>query len=146
MTMAVTTWTAATTPDNVWKVLADGWLFPLWVVGACRIRDVDATWPEPGSRLHHSVGVWPVVRDDNTEVLSCDPGERIELQARAWPLGEARVIIALRPTGEGTEVTIEEDLTHGPGSLLPRPLRAGALHVRNIETLKRLAMLAEGRS
>lgn len=144
--MAVTKWTAATSPDDVWKVLADGWLFPLWVVGACRIRDVDATWPQPGSRLHHSVGLWPVVRDDNTEVLSCDPGERLELQARAWPLGEARVIITLRPTAEGTEVTIEEDLTHGPGSLLPRPIRAASLHVRNLETLKRLAMLAEGRS
>jgi uncharacterized protein YndB with AHSA1/START domain len=144
--VSLTSTTARTAPDNVWNVLADGWLFPLWVVGACRIRDVDTTWPEPGSRLHHSVGVWPVVRNDHTEVLSCDPGERLELQARAWPLGEARVVIRLRPTGEGTEVTMEEDLTHGPGSLLPRPLRSGALHVRNVETLKRLAMLAEGRS
>ncbi|MDH2413146.1 SRPBCC family protein [Nocardioides sp. CER19] len=144
--MAVTTWTAAASADDVWKVLADGWLFPLWVVGACRIRGVDDTWPEPGSRLHHSVGVWPVVIDDHTESLACDPGKRLELQARAWPLGEARVVLTLRPSGEDTEIEIEEDLTHGPGGLLPRPLRAGALHVRNLETLKRLAMLAEGRA
>jgi uncharacterized protein YndB with AHSA1/START domain len=144
--MAVTSKTAATTPDKVWEVLADGWLFPLWVVGACRIRDVDATWPEPGSRLHHSVGIWPLVSNDHTEVVSCDPGERLELQARAWPLGEARVIITVKPAAEGSEITIEEDLTHGPGSLLPQPVRSGALHVRNVETLARLAMLAEGRS
>ena len=29
------------TPDQVWKVLADGWLYPLWVVGASRMREVD---------------------------------------------------------------------------------------------------------
>lgn len=144
--MATTTWTARTTPDKVWEVLADGWLFPLWVVGACRIREVDPTWPERGSRLHHSVGVWPVAFDDHTESLACYPGERLELQARAWPLGEARVVITLRPDGDGTEIMIEEDLTRGPGSLLPQPARAAALNVRNVETLKRLAMLAEGRS
>lgn len=29
----------------VWDVLADGWLYPLWVVGAARMRDVDHGWP-----------------------------------------------------------------------------------------------------
>jgi hypothetical protein len=145
--MAVTTWTADTTPDKVWEVLADGWFFPLWVVGACRIRAVDEGWPAPGTKLHHSVGVWPVALDDETESLGCVPGERLELQARAWPLGEARVVLRLHPLDGGkTEIEIEEDLTHGPGSFLPGPLRAGALHVRNLETLKRLAMLAEGRA
>jgi len=144
--MAVTTWTAKTTPDKVWEVLADGWLFPLWVVGACRIRGVDDGWPAPGTRLHHSVGIWPMVIDDNTESLACEPGERLELQARAWPLGEARVVLRLRPKGDGTEIEIREDVTHGPGTFMPQPLRRTALHVRNVETLKRLAMLAEGRS
>jgi uncharacterized protein YndB with AHSA1/START domain len=144
--VAETRWTAETTPDKVWDVLSDGWLFPLWVVGACRIREVDETWPAPGSRLHHSVGVWPVAFDDHTESLGCVPGQRLELQARAWPLGEARVVITLAPSGDGTEITIEEDLTTGPGALLPKPARTAALHVRNRETLKRLAMLAEGRA
>lgn len=144
--MATTTWTAATTPDKVWEVLEDGWLFPLWVVGACRIRGVDASWPAPGSRLHHSVGVWPAAFDDHTESLACDTGERLELQARAWPLGEARVLITLQPDDQGTEITLEEDVTHGPGTFLPPPVRAAALQVRNKETLRRLAMLAEGRS
>jgi uncharacterized protein YndB with AHSA1/START domain len=142
----VTTWTAKTSPDKVWNVLADGWFFPLWVVGASRIRQVDDTWPEPGALLHHSVGLWPVLRNDTTESLACVPGERLELQARAWPLGEARVVITLKAVAEGTEITLAEDLTHGPGALLPAPLRHPALHWRNTETLRRLAMLAEGRA
>ena len=145
--MATTTWTARTTPDKVWDVLADGWLFPLWVVGACRIRGVDDTWPAPGARLHHSVGLWPVLLDDNTEVVACEPGESLELQARAWPIGEAHVLLRLRSADDGgTEIELQEDVTHGPGIALPKPLRGGALHWRNKETLRRLAMLAEGRS
>jgi len=31
--------------EQVWDVLGDGWLYPLWVVGASRIRDVDDGWP-----------------------------------------------------------------------------------------------------
>ena len=53
---------------DVWKVIADGWLYSGWVVGATRIRAVDAHWPEAGSRLHHSVGVWPLVIDDTSRV------------------------------------------------------------------------------
>jgi uncharacterized protein YndB with AHSA1/START domain len=63
-------------PKDVWEVLADGWMYPLWVVGASRMRDVDPHWPEVGSKLHHSVGVWPGLIDDNTEVLEVEPGRR----------------------------------------------------------------------
>ena len=45
----------------VWDVLADGWDYATWVVGASRVRDVDRTWPAEGSRIHHSFGLWPVV-------------------------------------------------------------------------------------
>jgi hypothetical protein len=145
--MATTTWTAAAHPDKVWEVLSDGWLFPLWVVGASRIRKVDRTWPAPGARLHHSVGLWPVMLDDHTESLGCEAGERLELQARAWPLGEARVVLRLSAASGGrTRIEMTEDLTDGPGAFLPRPLRGLALRWRNKESLRRLAMLAEGRS
>ena len=26
------------TPEQVWDVLADGWVYPVWVVGATRMR------------------------------------------------------------------------------------------------------------
>jgi uncharacterized protein YndB with AHSA1/START domain len=135
------------TPDEVWRVLADGWLYPLWVVGATRIRQVDDAWPAVGSRIHHSVGVWPLVIDDYTKVVEADEPRRLRLTARAWPSGEAEVTIRLEPKGgAGTTVTIEEDLVAGPGTLVPRPARSVVLEVRNRETLQRLAWLAERRA
>jgi uncharacterized protein YndB with AHSA1/START domain len=133
------------TPDQVWSVLADGWLYPLWVVGASRMREVDDHWPEPGAQLHHSVGSWPVLLDDTTEVVDATPGATLALRARAWPSGEAGVTIRLRPNGTGTEVVIEEDPESGPATLVPKPLRDPALRWRNVETLCRLAYLAERR-
>ncbi len=82
-------------PTAVWEILADGWLYPLWVVGASRIRDVDPSWPEQGSQIAHSVGAWPMLIDDTTEVTECRPGQLLALRARAWPAGEAAVEIRL---------------------------------------------------
>ena len=135
-----------TTPDKVWDVLEDGWLYPVWVVGATRMRAVDAEWPAVGSKLHHSVGVWPLVIDDNTEVLECEPGTRLRLRARGWPIGEAEVVLTLSASGGGTLVEISEDAVSGPGTLVPEPAKGLSIKVRNVETLRRLALLAEGRS
>lgn len=134
-----------TTPERVWEVLADGWLYPLWVVGASRMRDVDPSWPQVGSELHHSVGVWPALINDSTSVLEVDPGHRIVLHARAWPAGAAEVVITLAPQGAGTLVTIAEEPVSGPATLVPRPVRGPSLKWRNAETLRRLAYIAERR-
>jgi uncharacterized protein YndB with AHSA1/START domain len=144
--MATNTRDIAATPDQVWDVLADGWLYPLWVVGATRMRDVDATWPAEGSALHHSVGVWPLVVDDETRVLESRPGHRIKLRAKAWPGGEAEVAITLEPVGDRTRVRIEEQTVSGPGSLTPKPIEDVLLKWRNTETLNRLAHVVEGRA
>ena len=72
--MSTTTRTVSATPEQVWEVLADGWLYPLFVVGASRMRDVDESWPAVGARLHHSVGTWPLLIDDTTEVLEVEEG------------------------------------------------------------------------
>jgi hypothetical protein len=132
-------------PEKVWNVLSDGWLYPVWVVGASRMREVDEEWPAAGSRLHHSVGVWPALIDDYTEVLESVPSRSLTLRARAWPVGEAQVIIRLKPVGDETEVEISEDVASGPGRLVPKPVRAPTLKWRNTETLRRLAFLAERR-
>jgi uncharacterized protein YndB with AHSA1/START domain len=134
------------TPDQVWEVLSDGWLYPLWVVGATRMREVDATWPQVGSVLHHSVGAWPLVLDDTTSVTGCEPGRRLDLRARAWPSGEAAVSIELEAVGARSRVRIKEDAVAGPGRLVPAPLRHLPLAWRNVETLRRLAYLAERRA
>ena len=132
-------------PSDVAEVLADGWLFPSWVVGASRMRDVDAAWPAVGSQLHHSFGSWPVLLDDATTVLEWDPPRRLVMQPRGWPLGEARVTLEVRTSPGGCEVRMTERAVRGPGRLVPAVLMDPLLHVRNTETLRRLAYLSEGR-
>ena len=149
--MSVNTRVVQGSTSDVWDILADGWLYPLWVVGASRMREVDESWPAVGSRLHHSVGAWPLLIDDTTEVLESVPGSRIVLQARAWPVGDARVEIEMHPLSDGdgvgtTEIVIREDASSGPGRLVPSPLRQPPLAWRNTEALRRLAFLVERRS
>jgi len=132
-------------PADVWAVLSDGWLYALWVVGAARMREVDDTWPAVGARLHHSVGNWPLLIDDTTSVLEVDSGHRLKLRARGWPAGEAEVELVLEPTSGGTRVTISEDAVTGPGRLVPLPLRAPMIKWRNVEALRRLALVVENR-
>ncbi|MFE8884526.1 SRPBCC domain-containing protein [Pseudarthrobacter enclensis] len=129
---------------DVWQVIANGWLYSGWVVGASRIRAVDAEWPQAGARLHHSVGAWPLVIDDSSRVSAVDPGRSLELVARGWPMGEARVVITLEERGDGCLVTIEEDAIRGPGKLVPKALRDAAISARNRETLRRLELMAAG--
>lgn len=144
--MATTTRQIQATPEQVWDVLADGWLYPLWVVGASRMREVDDHWPAVGAKLHHSVGSWPLLIDDTTEVLDVVPGSMLRLHARAWPAGAAEVTIRLEAVGAETNVVIEEDVVSGPSRLVPKVLRTPPLAWRNVETLRRLAYVAERRS
>ena len=144
--MSRNTRTIKTTPDRVWAVLADGWLYPLWVVGATRMREVDDDWPSVGSKIHHSVGVWPIVLNDDTEILECEPQRRLKLRARGWPPGEADVELRLTEVAGGTEVEMLEDVTAGPAKIVPKPVRAPLIAWRNTESLRRLAFLAERRA
>lgn len=131
--------------DQIWDVLSDGWLYPTWVVGASRMREVEGNWPAVGSRLHHSVGSWPMLVSDHTEVLACEPERLLKLHARGFPMGAAEVTVTLTPEGPDTRVVIEEMPTHGPAVLIPKPAVSPLLHWRNTETLRRLAYIAEHR-
>ena len=135
----------ACSPQAVFDVLADGWLYPGWVVGASRMRDVDSAWPAPGSVLHHSVGVWPLMIDDETVSVEWSPPHRAVVRAKGWPIGEARVTIDVRERSGGCIVRLQEDPVEGPGSWIPRFLTDPVLFIRNRETLHRLGYLAEGR-
>jgi carbon monoxide dehydrogenase subunit G len=143
--MSINTRTIRTTPHRVWQILADGWTYPLWVVGASRVREVDDAFPAIESRIHHSVGAWPALIDDTTSVVELEPERMIKLRARGWPIGEAEVQIELAPAGAHTEVTIREDAVAGPGRLVPEPFKGLTLKWRNTETLRRLAYLAENK-
>lgn len=137
----------AVPPADVWAILSDGWFYANWVVGASRTRDVEAEWPEPGSRIHHSFGLWPAVLNDTTEVLESQAHVLLLLKARGRPLGAAQVLLTLTDNADGTtNVTIWEDVTAGPGLAMPQRLRQALVVPRNTEALRRLALLAEGRA
>lgn len=130
--------------DEVWEVLADGWTYPNWVVGTVKIREVDPGWPEVGTKLHHAVGAWPLVLEDETEVVLCEPRRRLLLQARGRPLGEATVDILLRSEEDRTTVEIVEVPTKGLGAKLHNRFLDALVDRRNQETLDRLRRLVEG--
>jgi len=107
------------TPEDVLGVLEDRWPYGKWVVGAARIRNVDGHWPDAGSKIHHSVGAWPILLSDETTSERVDPPHFLQLKVKAWPTGEGRVILRCHPHSIGqTEVVIEEQAVSGPA---PRP-------------------------
>ncbi|MGX7680552.1 SRPBCC family protein [Jatrophihabitans sp. DSM 45814] len=151
--MTATTWRTSASREQVWQVLSDGWLYASWVVGASRIRDVESGWPAAGSKIHHSVGAWPLLLDDETQVITAEPSRLLVLQARTRPFGEASVRIVLEDVdvevgapADTLEIRMHEDLISGAGRAVPSAVRQRLLVPRNRESLRRLALLAEGRA
>src|SRR5215218_181985 len=133
------------TAEEVFAVLADPCRYPDWVVGAAGIRDYDQEFPEVGSRFHHQVGSWPVGLKDHTEVVEVDAPNRLVLQAKARPLGTARIELELQESAGGTELTMDERPGDRLTSLVAaNPVADTALRVRNAEALARLKRLVEG--
>jgi uncharacterized protein YndB with AHSA1/START domain len=136
----------AAPPETVFDVLADPRTYSHWVVGSREIRDADATWPAPGSAFHHTVGMPPLHIRDATIVERSRPPVMLELQAKARPLPSARIRLELRPEGEGTRLVMIEDPANGLLNVLAGPLGHAMIRLRNVESLRRLKALAEGRT
>lgn len=130
---------------DVFAVLADGHSYEHWIVGAKRIRAVDAGWPQPGTSFHHSVGFGPLHVRDSTSVLERRGQEALKLRARAWPVGVAHVLFELRPEGGGTRVVMTETPVEGPAARLDNPVQQAMIRLRNAETLRRLRKLTRMR-
>lgn len=143
--MSTNTRVMSCTPGAVFAVLSDGWLFPGWVVGASRMRTVDDNWPEVGSALHHSFGVWPLLINDDTTVEELRVPTHLVIRPKGWPLGESRVQLDVEPHGRGCRVRITEKTIGGPAAHIPEAIVNIPLYLRNRETLRRLAYIAEGR-
>ena len=135
----------AATPEQIFDVFRDGWLLPTWVVGATHIRDVDAAWPAADARVHHQVGCWPLMISDTTAVVTYEPPRKLVLQARAWPVGEARIELTVDAQDGGSMVRMAEAPSHGSARILDNPLQRKLLAARNRECLARLAAIAENR-
>ncbi|MCW2526419.1 MAG: polyketide cyclase [Pseudonocardiales bacterium] len=144
--MATVTATIHTPPETVFEVLADGWLYSNWVVGTSHMRAVEKNWPAVGAKLYHAAGVWPAVTRDESVVEEMELNRRLVLTAKGRPLGQARVTLELQAVDGGTVVTMTETPIAGPGKWAHNPLSEAVLVRRNVETLARLAALAERRT
>lgn len=129
--------------QQVWDTIADGWTYTQWVVGNSRTRAVDSHWPQPGSVIQHSVGVWPLVINDKTVVESCTPGAELVLRAHGRPFGVARITLRLTDTPGGCRIDMIEVPAEGLMKIIPDRLALAAVYPRNRECLLRLAALAE---
>jgi hypothetical protein len=138
--------------DEVWAVLADGRQLAAWVVGAARVDAVDPAWPEVGARLRYGIGGWPVVLPGTAAVTACRPGRELALHGRT-PFGGVDVRVRIDDPAPddaapdvpaaGSLIVITEDVVSGPARLVPPRVRAAVIGARNVETLRRLALLAE---
>jgi len=135
----------AAPPARVFEALSDPWLLPVWVVGATHIRDADSDWPAPGSKVHHQVGAWPIAISDETQVVECVVPERLVLQGRAYPFGEAYIQLLVQPDGDGSIVRIGEAPSYGPARVIDNPIQRWMLAARNRESLARLQAIVENR-
>ena len=131
------------TREQVWAVMADGWTYTQWVVGNSRTRAVDANWPEPGAVIQHSVGIWPLVINDQSVVESCTPSRELVLHAGLGPLGAMRITLRLHDTADGCRIEMIELPASGLLRLVPDRLVLLGVAPRNRECLWRLAAMAE---
>jgi hypothetical protein len=114
-------------------------------VGSDTIRDADAGWPKPGTKIHHRVGIGPFKLNDDTQVKESTPARRLVLHARARPFGTARVALELHPEGAATRVVMVEEPDDRLSRLLHNPIADRVLHRRNVTALRRLSELATER-
>jgi uncharacterized protein YndB with AHSA1/START domain len=132
--------------QRVWDVIADGWTYSQWVVGNSRMRAVSPDWPAVGSTIHHSIGVWPLLLDDETEVLESVPQEQLVLLAKGRPFGKARITLRLFDVdGGGCRIEMAEVPVGMPMGWVPERMALAAAVPRNRECTWRLAALAERR-
>ncbi len=131
------------TCEQVWAVIANGWTYTQWVVGNSRTRAVDGHWPQPGAAIRHSVGVWPIVINDQTQVESCTPLRELVLHAGLGPLGAMWITLRLHDTADGCRVEMIEVPASGLVRVLPDRLVLLSVAPRNRECLWRLAAMAE---
>lgn len=134
--MTVTRRTFSTSAATLFEVLVEPTTYPGWLVGAKRIRDVSAEWPQPGSFFKHTVGFGPVAISDRSTVRELQPPRLLVLFVRARPAIEAIVRFELTDVTGGCELVMTEEPVGGYKLLAPvtQPL----VKRRNDRSLQRL--------
>lgn len=67
-----------------------------WEVGSTHMRDVGRRWPQVGTRIHHSIGVWPVMSERPQLCLELDAARK------ARGVAEEVAPVAVEAYGEDT--------------------------------------------
>ncbi|MEU8352353.1 MULTISPECIES: SRPBCC family protein [unclassified Streptomyces] len=130
-------------PEAVWAVLCDGGKYEEWVIGTDETEEVDPSWPTPGASIRYTVrlGRWSLA--GRTVVRICEPGKRLELEAKAGSLGTARIAVELLPWGEGCLVRVDEHPLTGPGARLHSAAVDVFIQIRHRRMLHRLSNVVQ---
>ncbi len=131
-------------PERVFAVLSEPRSFARWVVGSREIRRADPDWPAVGTVFDHTVGIWPIVLSDHSQVMECEAPRLLRLLVKARPLSRADVTLRLRPVGKGTRVSMDEIAADARSRLLFNPFTDPLVRLRNNASLRRLRALSEG--
>jgi hypothetical protein len=94
--------------DAVFSVLCDPTAYPSFVVGTRTVHRFDPGWPDVGSVLHHTQGVWPVIVRGRTVVVAAEAARRLVLWAKLGRVGTHHVSFTLTPFDGGTRVEVDE--------------------------------------
>jgi hypothetical protein len=132
-----------TSPQAVWAVLADGTRYAEWVVGTSSSEPVRGQWPQLGSALGFEVRFGPLRLTNETVVRRHVPGEALELEALAGPLGTARIAIETRPWGDHCLVIVDEHPLRGAGGMMHNVAVEALIQIRHRAMLARLAKICE---
>ncbi|MFF9268154.1 SRPBCC family protein [Streptomyces rochei] len=130
-------------PQAVWDVLADGDRYVEWVVGPSDVTPQSGRWPQVGATIAYEIRLGPVRLNNESVVRRFVAGSELEIEAKAGPLGTARIAIELRPWGEQCLVIVDEHPLRGPGGLLHNVGVEALIQVRHRAMLARLAKLCE---
>jgi hypothetical protein len=125
------------TRDDVFHALSDPATYPEWLVGAQKVRHVDADFPAPDAKFEHSSGVTPELSiDDSTVVVEKHGHRKLVLHAHLGPV-TAEVHFDLIARGDQTEVVMRERPTGS--ALVLTPLVRPLLALRNRMSLRQFA-------
>lgn len=128
--------------DKVFNLLADPTTYPDWLVGAQRIRSVDDTFPEPGSKFDHSVGPSEQATvDDDTAVIEAHGHRKLVLEVHVGPLS-GEVEFDLRKRGDDATEIVMRERPIGAAVMLT-PLLRPALALRNRQSMRQFAEIAQ---
>jgi hypothetical protein len=132
------------TPERAFEALEDPRSFRYLVAGARRVRRFDPRWPEPGTALHHTVGIPPLLVWDQTEVMASEPPGRLLLEARIGPFGALSVEICFRARPDGCEMVVTERPVRGlVNQPVLRQIVEAGIRVRNAEFGRRMRRLVD---